>query len=134
LLSFPNIKAMKNLVGSKSRLFLGIAILFTTFSISNSCTKTISDESGQGVTFEPYGNNNVSVSQGAFYPAEVTINLGDIITWTNTGYEAQSVTSDSGFFDGILSVYGTFSYRFLTPGTYSYHSRITPMTGKVIVK
>jgi len=124
---------MKNLVGSKSRLFLGIAILFTTFSISNSCTKTISDESGQGVTLGPSGSNTVSVSHGAFYPAEVTITSGDIITWTNTGFDAQSVTSDSGWFDGILGINGTFSYRFSTPGTYSYHSRITPMTGKVVV-
>ena len=124
---------MKNLVGSKSRLFLGIAILFTTFSISNSCTKTISDESGQGIELGPSGNNTVSVSNGAFYPAEVTITSGDIITWTNTGYVAQSVTSDSGWFDGILGMHGTFSYRFSTPGTYSYHSRMTPMTGKVVV-
>ena len=124
---------MKNLVGSKSRLLSGFAIILTILSISSSCTKTIPDESGQGVTLGPSGSNTVSVSHGAFYPAEVTITAGDIITWTNTGSGAQSVTSDSGWFDGILGINATYSYRFSTPGTYSYHSRITPMTGKVVV-
>ena len=125
---------MKKLVGSKSRLFLGIAIFFAIFSISNSCTKTMSDGSGPGVTEGPSGMNMISIQGSVFSPAEITIAAGTIITWTNNNDVAESVTDKSGHFDGIISSNGTYSYLFSTPGTFQYFSRMNPtMTGKIIV-
>jgi plastocyanin len=125
---------MKKLVGSKSRLLLGIAIFFAIFSISNSCTKTMSDGSGLGVTEGPSGMNTISIQGSAFSPAEITVPAGTIITWTNNNGVAESITDKSGQFDGIISSNGTYSYLFSTAGTFQYFSRMNPsMAGKVIV-
>lgn len=126
---------MKRLIGSKSRLLLGTAILFAIFSISNSCTKPMSDESGQGVTYDPSGMNMVSIQGSALYPAEITVGLGTLVTWKNNNGAVESITSKSGLFDGIISNNGTYSYLFSTSGTFEYFSRMNPsITGKVIVK
>ena len=125
---------MKKLNGSKSRLLLGIAILFAIFSISNSCTKYDGDGGGCGVPGGPSGKNEVSVYSGGFSPAVITVAAGDIVTWTSKDGNTQSVTSDSGFFDGIISSSETYSYKFSIVGTYQYFSRINPnLTGKVVV-
>jgi plastocyanin len=126
---------MKKLVGSKSRLLLGLAILFAIFSISNSCTKPMSDESGPGVPYDPSGMNMISIQGSALNPAEMTVTVGTLITWTNNNGIAESITSKSGLFDGIISSNGNYSYLFSTSGTFEYYSRMNPsITGKVIVK
>jgi Plastocyanin len=128
------IKAMKKIIGSKSRILSGIAILFAILSISNSCTKTMSDGSGSGVYEGPTGINVISVDHGGFNPAEITVAAGTTITWTNKGLDTQSVTSDDGLFNSIISTNGSYSYKFLDAGTYQYFSRINPgMIGKVVV-
>lgn len=121
---------MKKLIGSLSRIITGFAILFLVVSISDSCTK---DDS-------PIGNEhqdqlyNVKVG-AAFDPVEFSISAGDMVTWRNNSTMIQSVTSDDGIFDGIISSGGSYSFKFYSPGTYNYHSRINPgMTGRVIVK
>jgi plastocyanin len=124
---------MKKLIGSKSRLLLDIAILFAIFNISNSCTKTTTYDGSGGVTEGPSIINEVSVSRGGFYPPVMTVAAGTIITWTSTD-GPQSVTSDSGLFEGIITSGENYSYRFSTIGTYLYHNRINPnVTGKVVV-
>ena len=126
---------MKKLVGSKSRLLLGLAILFAIFSISNGCTKPMSDASGTGVTYDPTETATVYIQGSALNPAEITVTEGTLIIWKNNNGVAESVTSRSGLFDGIISSNGTYGYRFSTPGTFEYYSRMNPdLTGKVIVK
>jgi plastocyanin len=126
---------MKKLIGSKSSLLIGIAIFFAIFSISNSCTKTnMSDGGGPGPTGGPSGKNVVSVNRGGFDPAIITVVAGDTVTWTSKDGNTQSVTSDSGFFNGIISSSEIYSYKFSIVGTYQYFSRINPnLTGKVVV-
>jgi len=67
---------------------------------------------------------SVTIVDFAFNPSSLTINLGDTVTWTNTGTYAHTVTSDTGAFaSGQLANGGTFSYTFNTYGTgsYAYH-------------
>jgi plastocyanin len=126
---------MKKSIGSKSRLLLDIAIFFAIFSISNSCTKTsMYDGGGPGPTGGPSDKNVVSVYRGGFNPAIITVAAGDTVTWTIKDGNTQSVTSDSGFFNGIISSSESYSYKFSILGTYQYFSRINPnLTGKVVV-
>jgi hypothetical protein len=127
-----NIKAMKQLSSFRSRFKPGIGILFAIFSISNSCTKTVDDTLPPPAP--PHIMNEVSVYFGAFSPAVMTVDAGTLVTWTNKDGNAESVTSNSGQFDGIIDSYGSYSYQFLTPGTYPYFNRMKPnITGKVIV-
>ncbi|MCH8995986.1 MAG: amicyanin, partial [Thaumarchaeota archaeon] len=73
-------------------------------------------------------------------PAEVTVDVGDEVTWTNDDTAAHTVTSGvpgapDGVFDSGLFLAGdTFSYTFDEVGEYDYFCMVHPwMTGKVQV-
>jgi plastocyanin len=76
-----------------------------------------------------------------FIPAEVTVKVGDTITWSNDDSAAHTVTSGTptdgpdGTFDSSLFMAGsTFSYTFEKAGEYNYFCMVHPwMTGKVTV-
>ncbi len=76
-----------------------------------------------------------------FLPGEVTIGVGDSVTWHNDGTAAHTVTSGNpedgpdGLFDSGLFLGGdTFSHTFTEAGEYQYFCQIHPwMTGTVIV-
>lgn len=123
---------MKKFNSSLSRWASGIAILFLVCSISDSCTKNFSD---QPVIPPPSGSSGYNINIGAgFNPAEINISAGDMITWSLEGSAIESVTSDNGLFDGIVNANESYTFKFITPGTYTYHSRVHPyMTGKVVV-
>lgn len=76
-----------------------------------------------------------------FIPAEVTVSVGDTVTWSNDDSAAHTVTSGTpsdgpdGIFDSSLFMAGTtFSYTFDKAGEYNYFCMVHPwMTGKVQV-
>lgn len=82
--------------------------------------------------------NTIEISNLAFNPAEITINIGDTITWMNNDDAEHTVAFDSG--RGLtdsdkLSKGQKYSQTFDKEGTYSYHCSIHPsMKGKIIVK
>jgi plastocyanin len=64
-----------------------------------------------------------SVDTGDYYfaPANVTISVGDTVTWANSGGEAHTVTSDDGSWGtDDLEPGQSYSHTFTRPGTYSY--------------
>ena len=141
LFYFTKIISMKNLIGSKSRSAIIIAILFIIFSISNGCTKnTMSDLTG---TIGPKDNSGfkggtdtteVIISGMGFSPATITIAAGTTITWTNKDEVVNIVTSETGLFNGVISSNETYSYMFSTAGNYQYFNRVHPsITGNIIV-
>jgi len=80
-------------------------------------------------------------SGSCFSPSEVTISVGDSVTWHNDSTVAHTVTSGNpedgpdGLFDTGLFLSGdTFSHTFTEAGEYQYFCSIHPwMTGTVIV-
>lgn len=63
----------------------------------------------------------VSIGDGFFGPAELTVSVGDTVTWTNTDDSPHTVTAADGAFDsGNLESGATFSFTFTEPGTYTY--------------
>ena len=80
-------------------------------------------------------------SGSCFSPSEVTIGIGDSVTWHNDSTAAHTVTSGNpedgpdGVFDSGLFMGGeTFSHTFTESGEYQYFCQIHPwMTGTVIV-
>jgi len=76
-----------------------------------------------------------------FLPGEVTIGVGESVTWHNDSTAAHTVTSGNpengpdGLFDSSLLLGGdTFSHTFTEAGEYQYFCSIHPwMTGTVIV-
>jgi plastocyanin len=78
----------------------------------------------------------VNIRDFSFNPSSLTIQMGDVVRWQNTGVNAHTATSETGVWDsGTLSPGGVFSQQFLTPGTFPYFCRIHPsMQGTIIVQ
>lgn len=82
---------------------------------------------------------HVTIVDFAFSPADVTVEAGDTVVWTNTGAAPHTSTSDSGQADawdsGTLTTGQQFSRTFATPGTFTYFCAIHPfMRGTVTVR
>lgn len=109
---------------SKQTGLLSILVVATIFLFNNSCTSS-SDPTA----------NEVFIQNMAFSPSTLTVKAGTTVKWTNKDGIAHTVTSDTGIFNsGNLNSNLTFSYMFMTTGTFSYHCSIHPsMTAKVIV-
>ncbi|MBS3123975.1 cupredoxin family copper-binding protein [Candidatus Woesearchaeota archaeon] len=79
---------------------------------------------------------NVDIKSFSFKPNSITINLGDVVTWTNYDSIRHTATSDDGLFNSnLLSLGESWSYKFEQSGEYGYYCQPhTSMRGKVVVK
>ena len=77
----------------------------------------------------------VAIQDFYFPPAQITIQPGTTVTWTNKGKAPHTVTADDGSFDSERLEPGqSFSHTFQNPGTVTYHCEIHPyMKGSVVV-
>lgn len=95
------------------------------------------------MTVTAQSNHAVEVSSNKFDPKELTIQVGDTVTWTNIGGNHNVNGTQSTFPDNLVSFGNevdsdwTFSFVFNTAGTYDYqcdpHAGFG-MVGKVIVQ
>jgi LPXTG-motif cell wall-anchored protein len=71
----------------------------------------------------------------SFSPATVTVNVGDTVTWTNSGHQPHNATASNGSFATATLQHGqSGSHTFATAGTFAYICTIHPfMHGTVIV-
>ncbi len=78
----------------------------------------------------------VSIPGFNFSPQELTISMGDIVTWTNDHSINHTSTSDDAVWDsGVIPPGGSFSFTFDNAGTFPYHCTIHPaMTGTITVE
>ena len=69
------------------------------------------------------GVTEVRMDDFAFAPANIVIDAGTTVAWTNLDGDAHTVTSDEGDLlkSGLLGKGETFRYTFDTPGEYAYH-------------
>ena len=89
------------------------------------CDESTDEESSE--------THNVSITDGMdFDPEELTINVGDTVTWTNNDGMSHTATSTSGpvsFNSGNMASGDTWSFTFMEAGTYNYkcdyHSSMT---------
>jgi plastocyanin len=99
---------------------------------NDTATSTITD-----VSIVP---DSSSLTDDAYDPTPIQINVGDTITWTNDDSQPHTVTADenavpTGQFDsGIMAPAATWEHTFDTPSNYSYYCILHPnMVGTVIV-
>jgi len=78
----------------------------------------------------------VAISGFSFSPRNITVAVGDTITWTNSDAQAHTATADDGSFDtGTIGNGGSGSATFATAGTFPYHCKIhSSMTGTITVE
>ena len=81
-------------------------------------------------------STGVTISDFQFAPGSVTINVGDTVTWSNSGPTPHSSTSTGGVWDtGILDAGQSGSHTFTEAGTFSYICTPHPnMKGTIVVQ
>jgi plastocyanin len=83
------------------------------------------------------GGTEVSMQDIAFDPAEVTVAVGDTVTWTNNDSVGHDVTGDSFSSGDAGGMAGgdTFEHTFEEAGTFDYVCTVHPgMEGSVVVE
>jgi LPXTG-motif cell wall-anchored protein len=82
------------------------------------------------------GSGSVTIADFQFTPAQITVNQGDTVTWTNNGPTAHSATAPDGSFDtGIFPAGQSRSHTFNDAGTFSYICTPHPnMHGTIVVQ
>ena len=77
----------------------------------------------------------VEISEFAYSPAELTVTVGDTVTWTNLDAVDHTATAIDGSWDtGLLGQGDSGSITFTAPGTYDYLCTPHPsMTGRIVV-
>jgi plastocyanin len=82
-------------------------------------------------------NASVTITDSQYAPGNVTIRPGELVTWTNAGKRAHTVTSDSGsrLNSGRIRPGGEWAARFPKAETVAYHSAFLrdDMRGVVVV-
>jgi photosystem II stability/assembly factor-like uncharacterized protein len=80
--------------------------------------------------------HDVAIMDFAFDPADLTVNPGDTVRWTNYDSVPHTSTSDSGIWDsGALNNGDSYSRAFPDLGNFPYHCTIHPtMTASVTVE
>jgi LPXTG-motif cell wall-anchored protein len=81
-------------------------------------------------------NGSVTITDFQFTPAQITVDQGDTVTWTNNGPTAHSATAPDGSFDtGIFPAGQSRSQTFNDAGTFSYICTPHPnMQGTIVVR
>ena len=124
---------------------IGGALYFTNKDSNNGYSSTtpnnstdMNNKSNQQASTAPTATDKVSIKDMTFTPADITVKVGSMVTWTNNDSIAHTVTADvpgDGAPDSPSIEPGkTYTFEFSKAGTYTYHCSIHPnMTGKVTV-
>ena len=122
----------------KKRIFYSsILLLLISSVVFYSCGKS---GGGYGTTTNnppnPSSPNAVNIVNMSFSQANLTVNAGTTVTWTNKDAMDHTVTADNGSFDsGHIAPGAKYSKSFPTAGTYAYHCTLhAGMTGSIVVK
>jgi len=78
---------------------------------------------------------NITIVDFQYIPANITISIGTKVIWTNNGPSPHTVTSDTNIFNSEnMGVGAKWNYTFNQSGSFPYHCAIHPsMLGIVIV-
>jgi plastocyanin len=81
------------------------------------------------------GYGYVTIFDYGYEPSLVTIHVGAIVEWENTGLVDHTVTSDTGVWDsGTLAPSQKYQYQFTEAGIYPYHCTFhVDMAGTILV-
>jgi len=118
-----------------------LSIFFVSMFVFVGCAQKTSTVSTTPVEKQPVvsdttvGTNIVTISNFAFAPAVITVNVGDSVLWKHDDVAAHDVVSAGLFKSPFFERGGNFSFKFEKAGTYEYYCSIHPaMRGTVVVK
>ena len=107
----------------KGRLVGLVAIVGALLLIGVACGGWHGRGSDPSKETPAFGVTEVRLDDFAFAPANIVIDAGTTVTWTNYDSVDHTVTSDEGdvFDSERFGEDGTFRHTFDTPGEYYYH-------------
>jgi plastocyanin len=77
----------------------------------------------------------VTIDNFTFTPAELSVKVGDTVTWSNHDDIPHTVVSAGKFRSKAMDTDDTFSFTFTTAGEYKYFCSLHPhMTGTIKVE
>ena len=80
----------------------------------------------------------VTIDNFTFSPNELTVKVGDTVTWTNHDDIAHGIASSNNAFakSKVIDTDDSYSFKFTAPGTYQYFCYLHPnvMVGSIIVE
>ena len=80
-------------------------------------------------------DEKVTIDNFTFNPPELTVKVGDTVTWTNRDDIPHTVVSAGKFKSSALDTDNTFSFTFTQAGDYKYFCSLHPhMTGTIKVE
>ena len=125
---------MLPMITTKRRRLLATAALLTTFLVG-ACSddEPTPDTSANGRAGA--GGDAVAIEEFTFKPADLEIEAGTTVTFTNKDEFAHTATAkDKSFDTGNLEQDGTFEHTFEDAGTFEYLCTIhNSMTGTITV-
>lgn len=109
----------------RNMLFVGI---IAGAMLLAACSSSSDDESTTTVGAPAGGDGAVSIENFAFGPGDITVSVGDTITWTNDEASiGHTTTSDDGIWNSSLLKAGeSFEQTFTEAGTFTYFCSIHP--------
>ncbi len=95
------------------------------------------NEGGNGIiTSNDFAIYKIDITNFAFSPQTLSIEVGDKVVWTNTATDIHRVVWDNGTFSSSdnLDIFQTYEVFMTTSGTFSYFCGIhSSMTGSITV-
>ncbi len=118
---------------SKFKILAALAIVAMAGYISywvQSPIQLKTDVLGSNTVAQANTEKDVTITLYGFTPANLNINKGTIVKWTNTSSEDQSLIGSTpdgdGFTSPVLSTGQTFSFTFDKDATFKYYSTYNP--------
>src|SRR5918998_4847582 len=83
---------------------------------------------------EPTAVRIVAVSSTGFSPQSIVVQPNATVTWRNTDTQPHQIVSDTGAFPSspVLDPGESYSFRFTTPSSYTYHDGRRPSSTGVV--
>lgn len=125
-------KSGKKYIGRSFILMLALIAV----TVMNGCKKDDGYSQPMSSSSNPPANEVWIQGSNTYNPSSITVSINTTVKWTNKdAYYTHTVTSNTGDFDsGVIAIEGTYSHKFTTAGTYSYHCTLHTMSGQVIVQ
>ena len=125
-----------------SRWLRLVGVVFALGLLFAACSDDSGDDGGGGDAASDSGSDSgggceadVCLENTAFNPGDITVSVGDSVTWQNVDGTDHTVTADDGDFDEELADGDTYEETFDEAGEIAYHCEIHPsMTGTITVE
>jgi plastocyanin len=106
-----------------------------TFAALRSLGLTVAATILLGIASARAEEHKVTIDIFTFTPAQLTVKVGDTVTWTNHDDIPHTVVSAGKYRSKTMDTDGTFTFTFTSAGDYKYFCSLHPhMTGMIKVE